>query len=71
MRLCTLFSKRSAPFLLAPLLATPIAAATWFVTAAAGVTPLEGQMAALAAFMLFAGGVTLYVRRCLARHASR
>jgi len=71
MRLCALSGKHFSPFLLAPLLAAPVAAATWFVTVAAGVVPLHGQLASAAAFVIFSGGVTLYVSHCMNRYPSR
>ena len=68
MRLCARFKKHFTPFLLAPFLSLPIAAATWFVTAAAGVSPLYGQIATVSAFVIFAGIVMLYVNHCLSRY---
>ena len=70
MPLCAVFNKHFTPFLLAPVLSAPIAAATWFVTAAAGVAPLHGQIASAAAFVMFSGIVALYVSHCMSRYPS-
>lgn len=69
MRLCQLFSKRATPFLLGPVLSVPVAAATWFVTRAAGAEPLVSQLAAAGAFLAFAVAVTIYVVHCLNRYS--
>lgn len=69
MRLCQLFSKRATPFLLAPVLSVPVAAATWFVTRAAGAELLVSQLASAGAFLAFGAAVTFYVIRCLNRYS--
>lgn len=67
MPLCAVFKKKHTPFLIAPLLGVPIAAATWFTTVAAGMSTLQCQLAAGAAFVSFVGVILYYVNRCLSR----
>jgi hypothetical protein len=70
MRPCAVFNNKFTPFLLAPLLSAPVAAATWFVMSAGGATAAASKLASVGAFVLFASVVTLYIVRCMNRYPS-
>lgn len=71
MPLCAVFKNKFTPFLIAPLLGVPVAAATWFTTVAAGMSTLQSELATGIAFVAFAGLVSLYVIRCNNRYTCR
>ena len=67
MSLCAVFKSKFTPFLIAPLLGSVVAAATWFTTPAAGLSALQSQLATGLAFVGFVGLIGFYVSRCLSR----